>query len=176
MSVKRKKALIFMLDVIIGMSILIGGVLLMFSYFFTNPTSLQPASYSFEITDFFLSTHFDELASENVSAWLTSEEVDEDMLIAEKMALLCNDSDTVRAQELFEDLVEVTVRNAIPGNLGFSVTITTNETTPCLTYFVPSPLGTSNDSSIYTSSRSPLFAIDNGTLICSDCVLEVAVW
>ena len=66
--------------------------------------------------------------------------------------------------------------NAIPSNLGFSVIVRTNETNSCLDYVDESPLGTSDDSSIYTRSRSLIFAIENGTLICSTCFLEVAVW
>jgi len=164
-----------MLDVIIGLSILIGGILLLFSYFYNNPISTQPASFSLEITDFFMSTRFGELAGSNISKWLIDGEVEEDMLIAEKFAILCNES-TPEAEVFFQKILNYTVAGAIPAGLGFAVNINFNDTFTCLNYISNSPLGSPDDSSIYMNTRTPIFAIDNGTLVCGGCVMEVALW
>jgi hypothetical protein len=175
MRIKNKKGLIFLLDVLIAFAIIVVGVISTFSYFYTNPQSNQIDFYSYDLSNFIITTTFSQLDNSFVRGLLANDTIREDFKIAEEFAFLCNTS-TPADKQLFTDIMNSTVRGIIPDYRSYSVIVYNGSClveTECLNYinFNGNPV----NSSFISSTRSFIFGINNSEVIGPYC-LEVKVW
>ena len=163
-----------MIDVIVGLSILVAGIILIFSFVFTTPSSEQPTSYANDLNRLLLTTEFGELANEQAQEWLRNNEVGEKMRLGEKLAVICENKTVTSELDFFDELMNITVRGAVPENLGYSVKVI-NGTETCLEESRAAPLQLNPDESIlFVTSRSIILARGPEGLV-GPFILEVSV-
>jgi hypothetical protein len=177
--VRGKKSLLFIIDVVIGFSIIVIGIILLLSYYYDVPISDQPSFYTQDIISFITATEFGNFHTTPTQGWLASGFVEDSMLIGEKLSDFCIRQDV----ENFTILMNATLQNELktkgllPSHINFYVRVLngTNPDEVCLQYPANPDLVAYNRSSITSASRSIILYV-NKTYDIHNHTLEVAVW
>ena len=168
----RKKGLIFMIDVIVGMSILLIGVLVMLNYFYVNPIIDQPLSYSNDLVRFVLGTKLGELASLKITNLTKNDVIDPHDFIGEEFVKLCVE----RNQSFFEEMVNYTIGTIVPAHMSYSVGIVNSSYDVInVSYCLNHTTVPFEEPEIVSVSRGVLIAF-NGSDTLGPYYLEVKVW
>jgi hypothetical protein len=177
--VRGKKSLLFILDVIIGFTILVIGLLLLLSYYYDVPISDQPSLYTQDLISFLTTTSFEDFHTTPTQDWLATGFVTDKMLVGEKLADFCTRNDV----QNFTALMNATIQNEagtqglLPSYVQFYVRVL-NNTEPesiCLQY--PTSFDSSSfNRSVITSTGRGLILYVNESYAVHNYTLEVAVW
>lgn len=168
---RNKKGFYFIIDVVIGFTIIVIGLVFLLSYYYRIPLSTQPSFFTDDYVNILTTTSYGDVSSNLSRKWVESGFVAENDLMGESLAHFCA---TKNANSFF-DLINITVINSIPPQYGFSVKVLYQNETPCLSY-TSSDTQRINTSPHVSSSRSILLNMNGTYELEGPYILEVMTW
>ena len=168
---RNKKGFYFIIDVVVGLSIIIVGGVFLLSYQFKVPLSTQPEFYSEDVVQTLSGSTYQDLSIDVARDWVSSGELGENEPFGAFLARACADNDF----EKFDKLVNATVESSIKDHLGYSVGIYYLDDTICLNK-TTSDIYRQNASPLVSVSQSIIMGLESKYDIVGPYVLEVKIW
>lgn len=168
-----KKGLLFIVDVLLGFSIIVIGFLILTNYYYSIPVATQTELYSDDFLYFLTTTEYGEFTSNLTVGWLSADPpvVTEGETIGSSFARFCNQSDDLKMERLLNETLDL----AIPLQLNFEINVYDfNDTKLGCSY--QKLKSNSGEYSRLSSSRTLILSRDDDFELIGPYTLEVRVW
>lgn len=171
---KNKKGVLFMVDVLIGFTIIVVGFLMLTNYYYDIPLATQSEFYAEDFLRFLTTTEYSEFSSGPVRSWISAGNVSESESLGSSLARFCYSNDEL----MLESVINESLGEIIPVQLSYVANMydLNDDDIPLINCSVSKIVNPDADISRVSVSRSLVISQDNNYDFIGPYILEVQVW
>lgn len=169
-----KKGVLFIIDVLLGFSIIVIGFLMLTNFYYDVPLATQSETYADDFIIFLTTTEYSEFQSHFTRTLMDANLVFEDESIGESLSRFCFNNDTILIESIINNSLDLIVPDPLNYRVNFYDVV--DDKVPLVNCSVGDSILYRADSSRLSVGRSLIISQGSNYELVGPYILEVRVW